>query len=98
MSILRVKYKKPLISFSLGSVIETVNVGQPINLFLNNIYNGDFYSVDLILSAGITRTKLNNNHFILIATTSASFIIEIQIELVSTGTILKSNRVDLTAI
>ena len=98
MSILKVKYKKPLISFSLGSVIETVNVGQPIDLFLNNIYNVDFYSIDLILSAGITRTKLNNNHFILTATTSASFTIEVQVEVISTGVILKSNRVDLIAI
>ena len=98
MSILRAKYRKPLISFELGSVIETVSVGTPIDLFLNTIYNPDFYSIDLVLSAGITRTKVNNNHFILTATTSASFTINLEVEIISTGTILKSNRVDLIAI
>lgn len=93
--IVNIKNAKPKISFGLGVIEATINVGSSIVVWQNTIHNSELLLV-LTHPIGITSTKINNQKFNVVAGSVGTY--EIQALFVKSGTKLESNKIKLIVV
>lgn len=61
--ILKARNTKPSISFGLGKFLRTVNVGQSVEIMMQQVYDAEIYSISLASDTPIPSFKISNNLF-----------------------------------
>lgn len=99
MSILKARNRQPIISFGLGVTEATISVGSGVVLvYLNTIYNFDFYTLSITEPSGVNGEQINNTTFELTADVVGTYEIQMIVTSIGTSTELKSNRLKLIVI
>lgn len=91
--------KQPIINFGLGVTEATINVGSgSVLVYLNTIYNFDFYEATIVEPSGVNGEQINNTTFELTADVVGIYEIQIIVKNIVKLTELKSNRLKLIVI
>lgn len=61
--ILKARNIKPSVSFGLGTFSKTLNIGQPAEVMVQQVYDADIYSISLASDSPIPSVRLSNNLF-----------------------------------
>ena len=98
MSILKARNRQPIINFGLGVTELTINVLEVVNLYLQTTYDLNFYGIQVIVAPSITIGDVSDFAFTLQPTIIGEYDVRVDVTIISSGTIIQSNRLKLIVI